>query len=124
MTFVRVVQASTDRTLLPSARLCDSFICKLRGLTFRRSLEMRDSLILVESSDGVARASITMLFVFFPIAVIWINSAGNVVDAQLARPFRLMYVPAAPARYMLEGPPELLQLLQFGDQVRFEPLAS
>jgi len=85
---------------------------------------MGDALILAEASDGTTSTSIHMMFVFFPIAAIWIDSAGQVVDCRLAKPFRPVYVPRAPARYVLEGPPELLELLKPGDQVRFEPLAS
>jgi uncharacterized membrane protein (UPF0127 family) len=61
-----------------------------------------------------------MFFVFFPIAAIWVDESGKVVDAQLARPFRPLYVPKAAARYILEGPPSLLDTIQAGDRVRFE----
>jgi uncharacterized membrane protein (UPF0127 family) len=122
--YVKVTETQSNSTVLPRARLCDTFFCKLRGLTFRRRLETRDALILAERSDGTSSTSIHMMFVFFPIAAIWINSAGRVVDCRLARPFRPVYIPRAPARYVLEGPPELLQLLRPGDQVRFDPLVS
>ncbi len=36
-----------------------------------------------------------MLFVFFPIAAIWLDRTGRVVDAVLARPFRPFYAPRA-----------------------------
>jgi len=120
--YVRIAEASTNRIVLLRARLCDTFFCKLRGLTFRRQIHLGDAVILAESTDGIGLTSIHMMFVFMPIAAIWINSAGLVVDSKLARPFRLAYVPRAPARYVLEGPPELLDLFHLGDQVRFEPL--
>lgn len=122
MKYVTVTKNGT--IVLPRARLCDTFFCKLRGLTFRRRMEMGDALILAEASDGTSSTSIHMMFVFFPIAAIWLNSAGEVVDCRLAKPFRPIYVPRAPARYVLEGPPELLELLRQGDQVRFDPLES
>jgi uncharacterized membrane protein (UPF0127 family) len=122
--YVAVTETKTDSVVVPRARLCDTFFCKLRGLTFRRRLETEDALILAERSDGTSSTSIHMMFVFFPIAAIWINSTGKVVDCRLARPFRPVYIPRAPARYVLEGPPELLQLLHPGDQVRFDPLVS
>jgi uncharacterized membrane protein (UPF0127 family) len=64
------------------------------------------------------------LFVFFPIAAIWINEAGRVVDSHLARPFRPLYLPQGPARYILEGPPSLLDDFHPGDTVRFEFLSD
>jgi uncharacterized membrane protein (UPF0127 family) len=60
-----------------------------------------------------------MIGVFFPIAVVWLDRNGQVVDAQLARPFRPLYVPNAPAQNVLEGPPALLQHVHIGDQLRF-----
>jgi uncharacterized membrane protein (UPF0127 family) len=58
-----------------------------------------------------------MFFVFFPIAAVWLDRDGRVVDARLARPFRPIYVPQAPARDVLEGPPALLESLQVGDKL-------
>jgi uncharacterized membrane protein (UPF0127 family) len=62
-----------------------------------------------------------MFFVFFPIAVLWLDSDGVVVDRRLALPFRPIYVPQAPARDVLEGPPALLEEVEVDDQLRFEP---
>jgi uncharacterized membrane protein (UPF0127 family) len=63
-----------------------------------------------------------MMFVFFSIAVIWINGEGVVVDARLARPFISVQVPRAPARYVLEGLPALLDQVHVGDRLEFTPL--
>jgi len=102
------------------ARWCDGFFCRLRGLTFRRRLDWEDSLVLVEQVESIARSSIHMFFVFCPIAAIWINKAGSVVDSRLAKPFRPLYLPQGPARYILEGPPGLLDIIQPGDRVHFD----
>jgi uncharacterized membrane protein (UPF0127 family) len=63
--------------------------------------------------------AIHMLFVFFPIAAIWLDRTGRVVDVVLARPFRPFYAPRAPARDILEGPPELLAEVSVGDLLEF-----
>lgn len=113
-----------QQSIVARARWCVSFFCKLRGLTFRRKLSPQDAIILVESSDSTSASAIHMMFVFFPIATIWINSGGQVVDCRLAKPFRPIYIPRAPARYILEGPPAFLDLFQPGDQVEFETLTD
>jgi uncharacterized membrane protein (UPF0127 family) len=118
--WVTVRRADDDETLVERARWCDSFVCRLRGLTFRRHLSPKDAIVLVERTASITGASIHMFFVFFPIAAIWVDESGKVVDAQLARPFRPLYVPKAAARYILEGPPSLLDTIQAGDRVRFE----
>jgi hypothetical protein len=105
--------------LLARVRPCNSFLCRLRGLTFRRRLGKSEGLLLIGSRESRADTAIHMFFVFFPIAAVWLDGAGAVVDVQLARPFRPLYVPARPARDVLEGPPELLTQVHVGDQLRF-----
>ena len=68
--------------------------------------------------------SIHMFFVFFSIAAVWIDSNGQIVDKRLARPFRPIYVPDKPARYVLETPPELIGQFNIGDQIEFHPSRS
>jgi len=105
--------------LLERVRLCDSFLCRLRGLTFRRDLGADEGLLLVGRRESRADTAIHMFFVFFPIAAVWLNGEGCIVDAKLAAPFRPLYVPRAPAKDVLEGPPWLLERVELGDQLCF-----
>jgi uncharacterized membrane protein (UPF0127 family) len=102
------------------ARYCDSFFCRLRGLTFRRSLPARTGLLLVESRDSRLDASIHMLFMWMDLAVVWIDSSLRVVDVILARRWRLAYLPQAPAHYVLELPVDCQAEFAVGDLLKFE----
>jgi uncharacterized membrane protein (UPF0127 family) len=102
------------------ARYCDSFFCRLRGLTFRRSLSTKTGLLLVGSRDHRLDASIHMLFMWMDLAVVWINSSLRVVDVKLARRWRLAYLPQAPARYVLELPVACQSDFAIGDLLKFE----
>jgi len=119
ITWMEAWNEAQDRQLLARVRRCTSFSCRLRGLTFRRSLADDEGLLLVGQRESRVEAAIHMFFVFFPIAVVWMDGKGRVVDAQLARPFRPLYVPRAPARDVLEGPPALLKSVCIGDQISF-----
>jgi len=110
----------TQGKRLLNVRRCSSFLCRLRGLTFRRAIGADEGILLVGSRENRADAAIHMFFVFFPIAVIWLDKNGKIVDTMLARPFRPFYAPRAPARDVLEGPPSLLEKVEIGDRVRFE----
>jgi uncharacterized membrane protein (UPF0127 family) len=99
---------------------CDTFLCRLKGLTFRRRLQPGQGLLLVQSRDSRLDASIHMLGVFMDLGVIWINNAGQVVDTCLARRWRLVYVPKSAARYILELEPCRLSDFCVGDRVSFE----
>jgi len=116
---VKVVKRDSGEVLLESVRWCQSRLCRLRGLQFKRGLAPDEALILVHGSDSIATTSIHMFFVFFPIAAIWIDSQGLVTSAQLAKPWRPYYASPKPARYVLEASPELLNKLSVGDQVDF-----
>jgi len=86
---------------------------------FHRALTPDEAFIFVKSGSGRFSAAIHMLFVFFPIAVIWLDEEKRVVDKRKALPFRLCYVPARPARYFIEGHPSLLEKVEIGDEVDF-----
>jgi uncharacterized membrane protein (UPF0127 family) len=99
---------------------CDSFLCRLRGLMFRKELSMEQGLILAYGSDSRMDASIHMMFVNFDLAVIWINSDGEVVDKILAKQWKLAYLPQKPARYVLEIVSERLDEFEIGDRIIFK----
>jgi uncharacterized membrane protein (UPF0127 family) len=103
-----------------TAHYCASFLCRLRGLTFRRYLPPDQGLLLVQGRDSRMDASIHMLFVFINLAVVWINSEDEVIDVKLARPWRLAYLPQRPARYVLELAVERLNDFNVGDRVKIE----
>ncbi len=100
---------------------CASFLCRLRGFTFRRALGDA-ALLLVQAQDSRLESAIHMLGVWVDLGVVWINSQGIVVDSCLARRWRPFYLPRQPARYVLEMAPERLNLFQIGDQVAIEEM--
>ncbi len=119
MTTRQVLHVESGRILIPQAKWCDSFATKLRGFTFRRKLGPQDGLVLVEARDNRMNTAIHMLFVFFALGVIWVNDAGEVVGTVVAQPWRLSYMPPAPARYVIEGPPDMVSQVKIGDHIQF-----
>jgi uncharacterized membrane protein (UPF0127 family) len=117
---VNVKHRASGATLLAGARWCASFLCRLRGLMFRSGLRAGEALILVEPRESRSATAIHMFFVPFAIAAIWINTSGRVVDKVLARPWRPVYAPRAPARYTLETHPAFLDRVAIGDELVFE----
>ncbi len=102
-------------------KYCDSFLCRLRGLTFRKRLEPDDGLLLVQGKrDSRIDSSIHMLFVPFDLNVVWINTDMTVVDKVIAKPWRPAYLSAQPARYVLEIHPDRWDDYQIGDKVEFQ----
>jgi uncharacterized protein len=115
----KVVNAH-GQTLLKRVKWCDSFGSKLRGLMFSRSLEADAGLVLVESRSSIAATSIHMFFVPFDIAAIWLDDEFKIVHTALAKAWRPYYASPRSARYVLEGPPALLQQVSIGETLKFE----
>jgi uncharacterized membrane protein (UPF0127 family) len=118
----KVSVANIDHPGAPpvEAAYCESFLSRLRGFTFRRSIRPHEGLILVQKLDNRLDASIHMLGVFTDLAVVWINSEFVVVDSRLARKWRPLYIPKKACRFVLEMNPQRLADYKPGDKVRFE----
>jgi len=115
---VHVLNHSHGDGLLLTARWCDSFACRLVGLMFRRSCPPGRGLVLVQRRASRWDAAIHMWFVGFPLAIVWLDEAGVVNGAVLARPWRF-YLPPKPARFVVESTPDLLECVHPGDHVAF-----
>jgi len=75
---------------------------------FAPSINPNEGLLFRENGESRIDSSIHMLFMNFDIAVIWMDRDFQVVDAKLAKRWRLAYVPAA-AQFTLETHPDQLK---------------
>jgi uncharacterized membrane protein (UPF0127 family) len=115
-----VTNLDTGETIAWHTVRCDTFWKRGRGLMFRRHLAEDTVYLFIEGRESVAQTAIHMFFVFFPIAVVWLDREKRVVDKKLARPFRPYYAPARPAQYYVEGHPSLLARVRIDDRLTFE----
>ncbi|RME91578.1 MAG: hypothetical protein D6770_00115 [Anaerolineae bacterium] len=116
----RIVEIrNLNRPELPPlhATYCDTFLCRLRGLMFRRSLDVDEGLLLVQGRESRLDAAIHMLAVGMELTVVWLDNSGNVVDKVLAQPWRPFYLPHSPARYILECHPRRWEHFHIGEQI-------
>lgn len=102
------------------ARWCRSFMSRLRGFTFRSSLDKDEGLVLVEARDSRVDTAIHMFFVWTDLAVAWVNSNDEVVHTALAKAWRPFYASSKPARYVVEFHPERHGDLKVGDRIAFD----
>jgi uncharacterized protein len=118
------LMGNDGRALPLRIRRCDTFLCRLRGLTFRRRLGEDEGLLFVEPRESRLGTAIHMAFVFFPIGVVWLDREGTVVDKTVALPFRPFYAPRAPAQTFLEGPPALVSWVKVGERFDIESVSA
>jgi uncharacterized membrane protein (UPF0127 family) len=119
---MEVILTNKTRSLDNPLRVsfCESFICRLKGLMFRKDLDPGEGLLMVQPRESIRDASIHMFFVGMDIGVVWLDSDRVVVDLQLAKSWKPYYAPAQPARYILEIHPERLPEFNMGDLLSFE----
>ena len=123
MRTIHIVNQSRPLRATLRVVFCSSYLCRLRGLTFRRRLPEEEGLLLVFGRQSRLDTAIHMLFVFFSLGIVWLNDAHRVVDARLARPWVSFLASRQPARFVLEIHPDRLQEFSIGDEVRFEEMA-
>lgn len=99
---------------------CESFLCKLRGLSFKGSLEPQQGLLLVDVKPGRMNTSIHMFGMFFDLSIIWLDHDLTVVDKILAKRWLTIAFPRKPARYVIECAVSRYEEFKVGDQLAFE----
>jgi len=99
---VAVMNRNRAVPMAAQVRVCRSFLSRFMGLMMRRRLDEKQGALLVLTSTSRIDSAIHMLFVFFPLAIFWLDEDGIVVSRCLARPWRPVYLPRQPARYVLE----------------------
>ena len=107
------------RKIMERVRFADSFYLKLRGLMFERGENFNYALVFPFGREARAEASIHMLFVFFPIAAVYLDSGKRVVDMAKMKPFALNYTPKKPAAFIVELPEEKANGISIGDRLEF-----
>lgn len=115
----RTLRKEDGTVLLTRLRWCASFWCKFRGLMFRAALPEEEGLLFVYTRPSRMDTTIHMFFMRFPIATVWLDAEGVVVDKVLAKPWRPAYAPQAPAQYFIEASPSLLNRVMIGDRLIF-----
>ncbi len=114
-----IKNATRAEVIASRVKWCTTFMTRGLGLMFHPPLREDEAYIFAERRESRRLTTIHMLFVFFPLAVIWLDAHKRIVDKVLARPFYPYYAPRQPAQYYLECHPAVLERVQIGDQLEF-----
>jgi len=114
-----IKNVSTGEVIATRIKWCTTFLTRGLGLMFHPPLREDEAYVFVEPRESRGLTTIVMLFVFFPLAVIWLDGQKRVVDKVLAKPFYPYYAPNQPAQYYIECHPSTLEKVRVGDQLEF-----
>ncbi len=94
----------------------------MRGLMF--SLPWK-SAVLVAIKESVAKTSIHMFFVFYPLDIIWLDTHKQVVEVRRkVYPFTPNVTPRCAARYVVEVPAGVAEGILQGQRLEFVPTSK
>ena len=121
---MEVVNESRGAGISSDAELRESFWGRFLGLM----LSGRKDVVLAARQDGVSESTIHMLFMLYPIDVVWVNSKMVVVDVKknvpAFNPFKpstwKVHKPCSPARYVVELAVGQAGQTQKGDKINFK----
>ncbi len=101
--------------IINKAKICKSITSRAFGLMLRKKPDY--GMVFVFESER--RADLHMLFVFFPIDVLFLDKEKRVVDIKKDfKPFTY-YAPNAKALYVVELPVEVMGKTAIGDKITF-----
>ena len=86
---------------------------------FSRELKIDEGIILAESRESRINTSIHMLFMYYDLAVLWLDKDLCVVDKVLAKKWFPFYFPKKPAQYVLELHKSQFPRFSIGDRLVF-----
>lgn len=112
--------ATTHKKIIGNARLARGFWGNFRGLMFERTENFDYALIFELPAETRLGASVHMMFVFFPIDIIFLNAQKKVVDKAKLQPWALNCTPKAPAKYFVEMPYGYADKIGLGDRLGWE----
>lgn len=88
------------KVIASQVEFCRTIASQMRGLMFARDIKER-ALIMVFGKEKLV--SLHMMFVFFPIDILYLDSGKRIVELhEGARPFISRISPSHKARYIIE----------------------
>ena len=115
----KYVEILKGNLILAKAKYLDHFLPKVRGLMFAKPLLRGKGVVLVASHESILDSTIHMLFVFFPIDVLFLDKKKRVVEIKKnLKPFTI-YNSKRKAQYVIELPAGRIQdKIDIWDKVR------
>jgi len=108
------------KVLMKNVKLAQNSWERTKGLMFEEKKKFNYALVFnfpVESRIG---CSLHMLFVFFPIDVLFLNKNQLIVDKATLSPFIPNYTPKKAAKFVIEMPKGKAKVAKIGQKVEWQ----
>lgn len=111
-----LLDKTTGKEIIGRVLVAEAHWQRLKGLMFEDPAKFDYALVFPLERESIANAAIHMLFVFFPIDVVYLSKGKKVVDiAKNLPPFSLGYAPKKPSKFFIELPAGKSNGIKTGD---------
>ncbi|HNV01283.1 MAG TPA: DUF192 domain-containing protein [archaeon] len=105
------------KTIMKKVKLATTPLERMKGLMFEDEKKFNYALVFTSPNEGKLESSLHMMFVFFPIAAIFLDANKIVVDKTTLTPFTVNYTPKKAAKYVIELPVKEAKVIKIKDKV-------
>lgn len=114
-----LTNSATGKTIIAKTRIADTTFRRFKGLMFKSKENFDYALVFELPSETKFGASIHMMFMNFPIDIIYLDSSKKVVDKATVKPWLLNYTPKNPAKYFIEMPVGYAKGIELGAKIEW-----
>ncbi len=115
---MKLKNITKNKILINKIKLCKNFLNKSIGLILHKKLNDKGLVFICKKEK---KKSLHMIFVFFPIDVLYLNKNKRVIEMKKNfKPFSF-YIPEKKAKYILELPEGTIgkTKTEIGDKIKF-----
>jgi uncharacterized membrane protein (UPF0127 family) len=120
MKSVLVRNLSNQMAIPLQLSICDDFFSRFQGLMFSKEIAPDSGMFFLNQSEDRINSAIHMFFMNFDLAIIWVDSAGQVIDKIIANRWKTIAAPSKGAKYILETHTGRYLEYNAGDFLEFE----
>ena len=110
---------SNGKTIMKKIKHARTTWQRTKGLMFEDKKKFDYALIFDFPIESKIGTSLHMIFVFFPIDVLFLNKEKKVVDKVTLPPFQPNYTPRKAAKYVIEMPQGKAKTVKIGNKIEW-----
>lgn len=116
----KLTNSTKNKLLAKKTILCKTEFSKMLGLMFssKNKIKNKAMIFIFEKEQSI---SIHMLFVFYPIDVLWLDKKKKIVELKTMQPFTVHY-PKGNAKYVVELEAGTIKKtkMKINDRIKFQ----
>jgi len=105
------------KILMRKVKFASNTLERTKGLMFEDKKKFNYALVFDFPTESRIGASLHMLFVFFPIDVLFLNKDKKIVDKVTLNPFIPNYTPKKAAKFVIEMPKGKAKIAKIGEKI-------